>query len=178
METKYEHKPELTFIGFSAVFNHEEGYRKCPEFWEKEYYQRFATLCKTMKPQNALEAAIVDNKVGMFAVCQSNGEGQFEYAISGLYQGGEVPEGLKLFTYPESDWALFPAKGPLPTSLQSVNTEIWEKWFPTDGIKLGANPHFNIEFYSPGDANSPDYECGIWIPLANQNGCADPEINN
>ena len=36
--------------------------------------------------------------------------------------GGEVPEGLSLYTFPESDWAMFSAKGPLPGSLQALNT--------------------------------------------------------
>lgn len=30
-------------------------------------------------------------------------------------------------TFPESDWAMFSAKGPLPGSLQALNTRVWEE---------------------------------------------------
>ena len=55
----------------------------------------------------------------MYAICDEK-EGSFEYWIAGLYMGGEVPEGLKLYTFPESDWAVFSAKGALPKSLQDL----------------------------------------------------------
>ena len=39
MQLTYEHKPAMTFIGFSTSIRPEEGYRKCPEFWDREYAQ-------------------------------------------------------------------------------------------------------------------------------------------
>ena len=62
------------------------------------------------------ENAICENGIGVFAICAEK-EGCFEYWIAGLYQGGEVPEGMKLYSFPEGDWAMFSAKGPLPGSL-------------------------------------------------------------
>ena len=44
MNIRYEHKPAMTFIGFSTSIRPEEGYQKCPEFWDREYAQRFARL--------------------------------------------------------------------------------------------------------------------------------------
>lgn len=49
-----------------------------------------------MKPENPVEKAILENGVGMFAICDEK-EGIFEYWIAGLYQGGEVPKGLKFY---------------------------------------------------------------------------------
>ena len=66
-----------------------------------------------MKPETPVEQAIIEHGIGMFAICDKR-DGCFEYWIAGLYQGGEVPEGLKLYTFEESDWAMFSAKGPLP----------------------------------------------------------------
>ena len=129
MNISYEHKPAMRFIGFSTSIRPEEGYQRCPEFWDREYAQRFARLWQTMQPENALEAAILENGVGMFAICEERGD-SFEYWIAGLYRGGEVPEGLELFTFPEGDWAMFSARGPLPGSLQALNTQVFEEWFP------------------------------------------------
>ena len=69
MNVTYEHKTAMTFIGFSTSIRPEEGYQKCPEFWDKEYAQKYAHLWKTMKPENPLEKAILENGVGMFAIC-------------------------------------------------------------------------------------------------------------
>ncbi|MDD6011462.1 MAG: hypothetical protein PUC33_01310 [Oscillospiraceae bacterium] len=47
MKVTYEHKPAMTFIGFSTAIRPEEGYQKCPEFWDKEYAQKYARLWQT-----------------------------------------------------------------------------------------------------------------------------------
>ena len=117
MKVTYEHKPAMTFIGFSTSIRPEEGYQKCPEFWDREYAQKYARLWQTMQPETAVEKAILENGVGLFAICDEK-EGSFEYWI---YKGGEVPEGLMFYTFSESEWAMFSAKGPLPGSLQELN---------------------------------------------------------
>lgn len=38
MNAIYEHKKELTFIGFHTEIAPDEGYKKCPEFWDKVAY--------------------------------------------------------------------------------------------------------------------------------------------
>ena len=44
MKVTYEHKPVMTFIGYSTSIRPEEGYTKCPEFWDEEYAQKYARL--------------------------------------------------------------------------------------------------------------------------------------
>lgn len=169
MNVIYEHKPEMTMIGFSTLIPPDEGYVKCPEFWNNEYNMKYARLWRTMQPETPVEQAILANGIGMFAICSSNGNG-FEYWIAGLYRGGVVPDGLKLFTFPESEWAIFSAKGGLPASLLALNTQVWQEWFPTEGRRLGAKGETAIEFYSAGNPQSPDYECGIWVPVQKMGG--------
>lgn len=164
MNVTYEHKPAMTFIGFSTSIRPEEGYQKCPDFWDREYAWKYARLWQTMKPETPVEKAILENGVGLFAICDEK-EGSFEYWIAGRYRGGEVPEGLKLYTFPESDWAMFSAKGPLPGSLQALNTRVWQEWYPKEGQKYRGNGNAMLEVYSSGDMQSPDYECGIWMPI-------------
>ena len=164
MNVTYVHKPELTLIGFSATIRPEEGYVKCPEFWEREYTRKFACLWQTMQPGTPLEKAILENGVGMFAICEEKAD-CFEYWIAGLYQGGEVPEGMKLYSFPEGDWAMFSAKGPLPGSLQSLNTSVWQEWYPNEGQQYMGTGKAALEVYSAGDMQRPDYECGIWVPV-------------
>ena len=35
MNVTYARKPSMTFIGFLASIRPEEGYQKCPEFWDR-----------------------------------------------------------------------------------------------------------------------------------------------
>ena len=164
MNIAYEKKSAMTFIGFHTEIRPEEGYQKCPEFWDREYAAKYARLWQSMKPENPIEAAILANGIGMFAICAESENG-FDYWIAGLYQGGGVPEGLELYTFPESDWAVFTTRGPIPDSLQALNTFVWQEWLPGEGAARHADAKATIEAYCAGDPRSPEYESGIWVPL-------------
>lgn len=164
MNATYEKKKAMTFIGYHTEIRPDEGYVKCPEFWEKEYNQKYARLWQTMKPETPVEKAILENHIGMFAICAESETG-FDYWIAGLYQGGEVPIGLELYAFPESSWAVFSAKGPMPKALQTLNTYVWQEWFTNEGQKVQANGMATLEVYSECDPQSPDCECGIWVPV-------------
>ena len=153
----------MTFIGFHTEIAPDEGYRKCPEFWDKEYAEKYARLWQTMNPETPVEVAILENGIGMFAIC-AECDSSFTYWIAGFYKGGDVPTGLELFTFPESDWAIFTAKGSIPQSLQTLNTQVWNEWAPNikTMYEIGTS---SIENYSAGNPQSPDYECGIWVPI-------------
>lgn len=164
MDVSYEQKEKMTFIGFHTEIKPEEGYVKCPEFWEKEYAEKYARLWQTMNPETPVEAAILENGIGMYAIC-ADSEDTFTYWIAGLYNGGDIPEGLELYSFPASKWAIFTANGPIAQTLQPLNTKIWQQWFPDEGKKHGADGKASLEVYSAGDPNSQDYECGIWMPV-------------
>ena len=86
MNLTYEKKEGMTFIGYHTEIKPDEGYIKCPEFWEKEFNEKYARLWQTMKPETPIEEAIVTNGIGMFAICTES-ENCFEYWIAGLYRG-------------------------------------------------------------------------------------------
>lgn len=167
MKVSYEHKKALTFIGYHTEIRPDEGYRKCPDFWDREYAEKYARLWKTGKPETPVEAAILENRIGMYAIC-ADSEDSFTYWIAGEYKGGAVPEGLELFSFAESSWAVFTARGPIPASLQALNEQVWKEWLPNEGRKYGANGKVTLEVYSAGDPQSPDYECGIWVPVGKE----------
>jgi AraC family transcriptional regulator len=164
MKITYENKEAMTFIGFHTHIRPDEGYQKCPEFWDREYNEKYARLWRTMEPETPVERALLENEIGMYAICADREDG-FDYWIAGLYRGGEVPEGLELYSFPAGGWAVFTTKGPMPESLQEMNTCVWREWFPNEGMRRGAGGKASIEAYSAGDPRSPDYESGIWMPI-------------
>lgn len=103
-----------------------------------EYSRKYARLWQTGRPETPVEQALLENRIGRFAICEQKAD-CFEYWIAGLYRGGAVPEGLKPYRFPESDWAVFSARGPLPGSLQALNTCIWQDWYPNDGQQVVGN---------------------------------------
>lgn len=73
---------------------------------------------------------------------------------------------LQAYTIPANKWAVFTAKGSLSGKEHPID-ELWARitteWFPTCGYKRAAD--YEIEVYPPGDTNSDDYTCEIWIPI-------------
>ena len=70
---------------------------------------------------------------------------------------------------------MFSAKGPLPQSLQKLNTEVWQQWYPNEGQKYQGNGNAMLEVYSAGNMQSEDYECGIWIPICRNESAGEEE---
>lgn len=68
---------------------------------------------------------------------------------------------------------MFSAKGALPDSLQALNTKIWQEWYPDKKKDFAGNGAAMLEVYTPGDMQSPDYECGIWVPIRKLEQTAD-----
>lgn len=151
-------------IGYEKDFSSENSYAEIPKFWAEMFAEKISPLF-SRAPETAEEKAIAENCIGEFGVCIDDiGGEKFRYLIAGEYKGGEVPEGMTVYEFPEMEWAKFLCTGPMPGALQSVNTRIFKEWLPGNPdfeIAMGAN----IEWYSKGDSSSPDYESAIWIPV-------------
>lgn len=165
MDVTVEKMTGFKLIGFERVFETEDAYQKIPLFWD-EFKEKYLGLLYGRTPKNELEETICNCKVAEFGICIDDlGEkGKFRYMIAGRYNGGQVPEGMSVYEFPDMEWAKFRCVGSMPGALQLVNTKIFEEWLP-------GNPDYeiamyaNIEWYSKGDMTSNDYESGIWLPV-------------
>ncbi len=139
-------KAPFTVVGIKRRFNSDTCYQEIPKFWNE-----WKTDRKGLK--------------GVFGVCMDMEGKDFDYWIADNYLPWEdIPEGCEATVIPGGLWAQFKCKGPLPDSLQSVNTQIWSEWLPTlKGYVLAGN--YSLEVYSPPTENPEDYESYIWIPL-------------
>ncbi len=154
-------------IGFQKEFNNDNGYKEIPKFWDEicEKYANNVYKCKS--PTNAIEKAIADNKIGEYGVCIDDiGNGKFRYIIAGKYMGGDIPDMITVFEFPENNWAIFDCIGPIPEAFQKLNTKIFKEWLPNNP-KYELSMKANIEWYDFDNPvkNNPNYHSSIWLPI-------------
>ncbi len=139
-------KAPFTIVGMKERFNSETSYQEIPKFWN-----RWSPDRKGLK--------------GTFGVCMDLDGKALDYWIADLYRPWEeIPGGCETVVIPGSLWAQFKCKGPLPDSLQEVNTRIWSEWLPSlKGYTLAGN--YSVEVYGPPTTKPEDYLSYIWIPL-------------
>lgn len=147
----------FTLIGLQGEFSYDTAYAEIPRFWEEVMEKYAADPC---------EKVCTENCIGEYGVCIDNMvEGRFRYLIAGKYRGGEVPAGMVLEKFPRCDWAVFDCFGPLPDTLQSLNTYVFRDWLPNNPDYESAMPA-SIEWYdSAGEPDETNYHSAIWIPV-------------
>ena len=139
-------KAPFTVMGIRRRFNVETSYQEIPKFWNEWTSDKKGLM-------------------GMFGVCMDMDGKEFDYWIADIYEPWkDIPEGCEWAVIPGGLWAQYRCKGPLPDSLQSVNTQIWSELLSAlKGYKLTGN--YSIEVYGPPTENPEDYESYIGIPL-------------
>ena len=167
MEVKITPMFPFKVIGFQKVFDNETAYAKIPKFWD-EICEKYAhSVYAGNAPANPYEQALMDNCIGEYGVCIDDiGGGKFRYLVAGKYTGGDVPEGMIVYEFPRSDWAVFDCIGPIPEALQTVNTRIFSEWLPGNpDYELCGNA--SVEWYDcvNGEKTDPDYHSAIWVPV-------------
>ena len=157
-------------IGFARAFSYEEAQTAIPEYWDKICEKYAAPVYAGNPPANAQEKAVMDHCIGEFGVCIDDEalacKGKFLYMIAGKYTGGPVPEGMMLYEFPQGEWAVFDAIGPIPQALQALNNSVFREWLPGNpDFELRGNA--NVEWYDcmNGEKTDPDYHSAIWLPV-------------
>ena len=148
LEYKIVEKAQFTVMGIARKFSMENSYTEVTKYWD-EY-------------MSSGESRIL---CGMFGVCIDCEENEFVYLIADNYlPWNDVPEGYETRVIPAGTWAVFPCNGPIPKTLQEVNTKIWNEWLPScKSYRLAGN--YNIEMYAPKPDQPDEIYAEIWIPV-------------
>lgn len=166
MEFTVEKRESMKMIGFDRMISYDTSYKEAPKFWQ-EFRERYCeSTGDSVQGDAEIRQTIAECVVGEYGISVEDTSygNQFQYFIAGAYQGGTVPEGMKILEIPACEWAKFKCRGAMPESLQTVNTRIFSEWLPGNPTFEMAFP-MNIEWYSSGDIKSEDYESAIWIPV-------------
>lgn len=156
MDYRITKKESFTVLGASRTFGYENATQEIPAFWEEHYAQK--------------KCRYVEGRFGVNIDCLMGNE-SFEYLIADLYDPSmDIPEGFVTKTIPAFTWAVFPCIGPLPDTLQGINTRIFSEWLPAlKEYEFAAG--YCIEMYDhpdkyPKGTADESYRSEIWIPIA------------
>lgn len=79
---------------------------------------------------------------------------------------GETYPELTLFDIPANTWAVFTAKGTLNQKnhpIGQIMARVMTEWLPSSGYEIIKG--IDLETYGPGDTQSDDYFCELWLPV-------------
>ncbi len=136
----------FTIVGIQKKFNPDTSYEDIPKIWHEW----------------ELDKKGLD---GMFGICvDENGKEPVYWIADNYVPWKDVPDGCETTVIPGGLWAQFKCRGPLPESLQRVNTQIWSEWLPAlKGYQLAGS--YSVEVYTAPKENSGESVSYIWIPL-------------
>ena len=163
-----------------------KGQEECPKFWG-EYVERIIKpVFMEHKAPDAFQQAAIDNGVGEFGLCTCDipnhncatcweanfgacSKNTFTYVIGGIYKGGGVPEGMKLFPIHSGKWLKMHFEGGMK-AFQEQYQMFYKEWLPQHSEFHCPNNAMTMEWYNGTDIESPDYQCGVMMPLEYNKG--------
>ncbi|MEK4854501.1 AraC family transcriptional regulator [Paenibacillus sp. FSL H7-0756] len=156
MDYKIVDKPAFTVIGKSIEVTTRDGenFRRIPQFWDE---------CNEDGTSDKLiELSASREWLGICTNMDMKKE-QLTYWIGVEGTPQTDAQGYETTVIPAASWAVFRSEGALPHAIQGVWQRIYQEWFPGTGYEHTGGPE--IELYPPGDTNSEDYVCEVWIPV-------------
>lgn len=156
MDCKIIKKPAFTIVGSSKMFGENEGFTECPKMWDDhfasgdgKYIAGMYGFCLDDMGDKTIMELTKDKQ-------SKDKLPKFMYMIADDYVPSKTyPEKFITYEVPANTWAVFPCKGPMPSSMQGVYQKIFKEWLPenTDYELAGM---YNIEYYT----DSSKYEKG------------------
>ena len=103
----------------------------------------------------------------VFGICygpESPTEKSFKYSIAvKCDKDTEAPKGFTKSTVGAKTWLVFDCVGAMPNAIQELWKRIVTEFFPTSVYE--PTYEMDIEAYTDGDMDSPEYRSEIWIPI-------------
>lgn len=162
MDYRIMNKPAFDVVGRSKKFTtrNMEQAETIPQFWEEfsdsAEYQKLVKLGGG-KPGPVTRADIV-------CAILPNEENTWDpitYTI--CIEKTDDTTDFDVYHIPAATWAIFESVGPMPGAIQDITRKIFQEWFPATGYEHDNKPE--LEVYFPGDPNSPEYRCQVWMPV-------------
>lgn len=161
MQYRIENKEAFRLIarGTRCSDQDEKSREEIPQFWERCHQDG---TVRWLQEHRKADGVIGGNIAGL-CMEDSRKTKKFPYFIAAEYAGGEMPEGFEVYDIPALTWAVFDATGTMPDAIQQLWHRVFAEFFPTSGYQPLGN--YDLELYSDGAMNAPDYHSEIWVAV-------------
>ena len=132
-----------------------EGVNTIPDFWQRCHTD--GTVARLLE--------LTHDRSFIYGVCHGDkptDNKTFDYGIAALYDGPAV-EGFRVTEIPARTWMVFDCRGPMPEAMAGIWHKLYSEFFPTSDYQ--PTYEMDIEAYTAGSMNSPDYKSEVWIPI-------------
>jgi AraC family transcriptional regulator len=152
MDVRIEEKDAFTLVVKKKLFNLRTGSDDVPRYWSENVKGKF-------KPSKY-------KKVGVTELIE--GTSAFYFGIGGrIRKTKSTPRGFEKMEIPKNTWAIFTERGPMPSAMQNLWKKIYTEFFPKS--KYESVPEYELEVYSQGNPEDPDYKIEAWVPIRLKN---------
>lgn len=167
----------VQIIGMARQIASDKGQEECPKFWAEYVAKIVKPVFIERQTPTPFQQAALDNGVGEFGICTCTYPDhncmlcgspacpvqQFTYVIGGTYRGGDVPEGMQLFSIPSGRWLKVHFVGGMAKFHEQYR--VFSQWMKEHPEYKCRPDGCCMEWYAGTDIQSPDYQCGVMIPI-------------
>ena len=159
MNYRVEEKEEFYVIERVEKHSVENGQneKSIPDFWARAGAD--GTIARLSE--------LTDDDEYIFGICYANqfkDKKTFEYSIAvKCNKDTAVPSGFRKNTIGAKTWLVFDCVGAMPCAIQDMWRKIVSEFLPTSAYE--PTNEMDIEAYTDGDMDSPDYRSEILIPV-------------
>ena len=172
---------DVQIIGMAKKIAFNEAKEECPKFWGEYVEKIIKPVVFEKQAPNTFQQVAFANGVGEFGLCTCDipnhncaicaemnfgacSKNTFTYVIGGIYKGGDVPEGMQLFPIHSGKWLKMHFEGGMK-AFQEQYTKFHKEWVPAHPEYTWATNSCCMEWYQGTDIQSPDYQCGVMMPI-------------
>lgn len=159
MEYHIVTKPAFLVTGTrESYLNLEEGQRKIPTFWD-----RFNASDLFHQVVSEKDASGPNHVLG---ICLPGLNQAYDYFIGVQTATKTSNKYLETITLPETKWAVFQARGPVPDAIRQTYQDIYGVFFQSTHYEPSEGPDFE-SYPLDLDPFSANHITEIWLPLKN-----------
>lgn len=159
MNYRIEEKEAFYVLEKAETHSVENGQNQTsvPAFWSRAVADGTLDVLETL----------TNDDTYTFGICYNNPNENaktFEYSIAVKCNADTVaPDGFRKNFIPAKTWVVFQCIGEMPNAIQDMWKRIVSEFFPTSDYQ--PTYEMDIEAYTQGDMDSPDYRSEIWVPI-------------
>ncbi len=169
MEYRIEQRGAVPCVGIVQTFG-KLTVRKDAQHWKEERPELWAVWDRFLNGDPNLllrdQYRLYRPPFWQVGITETLDNGQTVVRIGAEARPGESYPELTRFDIPANAWAVFTAKGTLHQKTHPITQAMARaltEWLPTSGYALLRG--MEMEVYGPGDTQSEEYACELWLPV-------------